>query len=351
MTNEEGEIGAGEQRAAEIDVDSFRKELGPFVVAAETTRMAMVFTDAKVPGNPIIFANKSFLTLTKYDRAEVLGHSFDFLMAQGADPDALAVIEGKFKGTSGADPEIRYRRKDNSVFWATVFVSPVRDEGGEIVQHFASFMDTTRHKDEEDRLRFLLDELNHRTQNTLATVLGIAAQTLHGVTDQTVVAAFEGRILALSRAQSLLGRRNWENVGVRDVIDQILEPFGLNDRRAIHFSIAGDNVRLPPKAALTLAMVFHELATNAMKHGALSIHDAGRIEIAWHVEPTSQGDRMRLRWLESGGPPVTSPSRKGFGSRLIEQGLAKELDGEVRLDYEPAGVVCQIVMPVPSGNF
>jgi two-component sensor histidine kinase len=80
--------------------------------------------------------------------------------------------------------------------------------------------------------------------------------------------------------------------------------------------------------------------------GALSIDDAGRIEIAWQVEPTSQGDRMRLRWLESGGPPVMPPSRKGFGSRLIERGLAKELDGEVSLDFEPAGVICQIVMPV-----
>jgi PAS domain S-box-containing protein len=342
---------SAEQKAAETNVDDFSKGLGPFVVAADTTRMAMVFTDAKASGNPIIFANDSFINLTGYPREEVLGQSFNFLMARGADPEAVAAIEEAFQGNnSGDDPEIRYLRKDDSVFWATVFVSPVRDEGGDIVQYFASFMDTTRHKEEGDRLRFLLDELNHRTQNTLATVLGIATQTLHGVADQAVVAAFEGRILALSKAQSLLGRRNWEDVGVRDVIDQILEPFGLNDRRAIHFSIAGDNVRLQPKAALTLAMVFHELATNAMKHGALSIDAAGRIEIAWRVEPTPQGDRLRFRWLESGGPPVTSPSRKGFGSRLIEHGLAKELDGEVSLDYEAAGVVCQIVMPVPSRN-
>ena len=96
-------------------------------------------------------------------------------------------------------------------------------------------------------------------------------------------------------------------------------------------------------------MVFHELATNAAKHGALSNDAAGQIDIAWQIEPTPQGDRMRLRWQESGGPPVTRPRRKGFGSRLIESGLAQELDGEVRLDYEPAGVVCQIVMPVPQG--
>jgi two-component sensor histidine kinase len=135
-------------------------------------------------------------------------------------------------------------------------------------------------------------------------------------------------------------------VSLRDVIDQILQPFGLNDCRVARFSVESDDVRLQPKAALTLAMVFHELATNAAKHGALSNGAAGKIDIAWQVEPTPQGDRMRLRWQESGGPPVTPPGRKGFGSRLIEGGLAQELDGEVRLDYEPAGVVCQIIMPV-----
>jgi two-component sensor histidine kinase len=93
-------------------------------------------------------------------------------------------------------------------------------------------------------------------------------------------------------------------------------------------------------------MVFHELATNAAKHGALSNDASGKVEIAWQVESTPQGDRMRLRWQESGGPPVPPPGRKGFGSRLIEGGLAQDLDGEVHLDYDPGGVVCQIIMPI-----
>jgi PAS domain S-box-containing protein len=348
MSNEENK--SGEQKAAEADVESFRKDLGPFVVAAETTRMAMVFTDAKASDNPVIFANDSFLSLTGYDREEVLGQSLNFLMARGADPEALAAIEAAFEGRSHCHPEIRYRRKDGSLFWATIFISPVQDESGDAVQHFASFVDVTKHKQEKDRLRFLLDELNHRTQNTLATVQAIAVQTLHGVADKEVVDAFTGRILALSKAHGLLGRENWEGVSLRDVIEQILEPFGLRDRRVARFTVEGDDVRLPPKAALTFAMVFHELATNAAKHGALSNDAAGRIDIAWQVELTPQGDRMRLHWQERGGPPVTPPGRKGFGSRLIESGLAQELDGEVRLDYEPAGVVCQIVMPIPQGG-
>jgi PAS domain S-box-containing protein len=335
-----------EQKAAESEVESFRKELGPFVVAAETTRMAMVFTDAKEANHPLIFANDSFLSLAGYDREEVLGQSFDFLMVRPADPEALAQVEAVFASSSENDFEICFRRKDGSVFWAAVFISPILDKTGDVVQHFASFVDLSKHKQEEDRLRFLLGELNHRTQNTLATVQAIAVQTLRGTANKEVVDAFEGRILALSKAHSLLGRKDWETVSLRDLIDQILQPFGLNNRRVTRFSVEGDEVRLQPKAALTLAMLFHELATNAAKHGALSNGAAGKIDVAWQVEPTPQGNRMRLRWQESGGPSVTPPGRKGFGSRLIEGGLAQDLGDEVRLNYEPPGVVCQIIMPV-----
>lgn len=336
-----------EQKAAESEVESFRKDLGPFVVAAETTRMAMVFTDAKESNHPLIFANDSFLSLAGYSRKEVLGQSFDFLLGRPADPAALTQIEAAFAGSSESDFEICFHRKDSSTFWAAVFISPIRDKSGDVVQYFASFVDVTKHVQEKDHLRFLLDELNHRTQNTLATVQAIAVQTLRGAADKEVVDAFEGRILALSKAHSLLGSKHWEAVGLHEIIDRILQPFGLNDRRVTHFSIKGDDVRLQPKAALTLAMVFHELATNAAKHGALSNDAAGKIDIAWQVEPTAQGNRMRLRWQESGGPPMMPPGRKGFGSRLIEGGLAQDLDGEVRLDYDPAGLVCQITMPVP----
>ena len=340
---------SGEQKAAEADVDDFSKDLGPFVVAAETTRMAMVFTDAKAAGSPIIFANDSFLELTGYPREEVLGQSFNFLMARGADPDALAAIERVFADNTGDDPEIRCHRKDGRVFWATIFVNPVRDGAGDVVQYFASFVETTRHKKEGDRLRFLLDELNHRTQNTLATVLAIAKQTLRGVTDEEVFDIFQGRILALSKAQALLGHTSWDRVRLRHVIDRILEPYGPHDLRIGRFEAPGDDVRLQPKAALSLAMVFHELATNAVKYGALS-NEAGHVSITWQVEVAPDGNRMRLLWQEADGPPVTPSGRKGFGSRLIERGLAQELNGEVRLVYDPTGVSCHIDMPLPEGD-
>jgi PAS domain S-box-containing protein len=338
---------SGEQKAAEAEVEGFKDDLGPFVVAAEATRMAMVFTNAKVPNSPIIFANDSVLALTGYSREELLAQSLDFLTAPDADPEALAAIKAAFEDKSGGEREINCCRKDGSTFWASVNFSPIRDGNGTIVQHFLSFIDLTKHKREAARLRFLLAELNHRTQNTLATVLAIAGQTLGGALAETVVDLFEGRVLALSKAQSLLGRVNWDDVSLRDVIEQILEPFGLHDDQAARFSIRGNEVRLQPRALLTLAMVFHELATNSERYGALSDEDSGQIDITWQMEGTPRGEGMRLRWQESGGPPVTPPGRKGFGSRLIERGLAQELDGEGHLDYKPEGLVCQIVVPLP----
>jgi len=337
------------RRAAESKVEGFRKNLGPFVAATETTRMPTVFTDAGAPGNPILFANDSFLILLGFDREELMGQPFASLFANKLDQEMVAQVEAAFGDRLDSCSDICYRRKDGEVLWAATVIGPVRNRKGEIEQHFASFVDLTRHKREEERLRLCLDELNHRTQNTLATVQSIAVQTLRGAADDTVVEVFEGRVLALSRAHSLLGRDHWEAIGLRDVMDQMLQPFGLNDARVARFSVVGDDVNLAPKAALTLAMVLHELATNAAKYGALSAVDAGTVEIAWELDPTPLSDRLQFRWREDGGPPVRANGHKGFGSRLIEGALARELDGEVRLCFGLAGVSCEIDMPLPLG--
>jgi PAS domain S-box-containing protein len=150
---------SGAQKAAEGDVAAFREALGPFVTAAETTRMPMMFTDAKDPKHPIVFVNQAFLTLSGYDEHEVLGQSFDFLMEQGTDHEMLAEIQTAFEGGRDLDPLVRYRRKDGAGVWLRIFITPVRGEDGEILQHFASFVDVTEHKEEEDRLRRLMGDL------------------------------------------------------------------------------------------------------------------------------------------------------------------------------------------------
>jgi len=146
----------------------------------------------------------------------------------------------------------------------------------------------------------------------------------------------------------LLTRENWDGVGLYDLIDAALEPFGVAGDGMERFKIEGSNVRLSPKATLALGIAFHELATNAVKYGAFS-NDAGSILIAWTIEPSAKGSRLILHWWEKDGPPVTTPLHKGFGSQVIERGLPHELEGTVTLDYRPDGVVCMIDIPTPRG--
>jgi PAS domain S-box-containing protein len=339
-----------QQKVAEAEVESFRKDLGPFVVAAETTRMAMVFTDATKPDNPIIFANDSFLSLTGYDREEVLGKRFNFLMVHGHDAEVLTRIKAEFEGSSSSGAEVLYRRKDGGEFWTAVFISPVRDEGGDIVQYFASFVDLSRHKEDEAQSKMLIDELNHRVKNTLSTVQSIVWQTLRTPSDPIVMReSIESRLFALSRSHDLLTREKWEITGLLDIVHDALEPFGVSGGRADRIAVTGKNIRFPPKSALALGIAFNELATNAVKYGALS-NAAGSILIEWTMETTPAGQRLLLNWKEKDGPPVTPPAHKGFGSRVIERGLAHELEGITHLNYRPDGLVCTMDIPLPRGT-
>jgi PAS domain S-box-containing protein len=337
---------SAKQAEAEAEVDSFRQELGPFVVAAQATRMPMLFTNAKAPDNPIIFANDAFLSLTGYKRDEVLAKDFNSLMATGIDREKMTEIEASFANSPETDPEIHYRRKDGSEFWASVLVSPVCDEKGEIVQHFVSFVDLTKHKHDQAHCKMLIDELNHRVKNTLSTVQSIVIQALRTPASPEVVReSVETRLLALSRSHDLLSSEHWEGAGLHDLVDNALEPFRVVEGRAERFVVTGENVLLPPKTTLALAIALHELATNAVKYGAFS-NEAGTILIGWKVERGPEGKRLNLRWEEHDGPPVVPPTRKGFGSWVIERGLAHELEGDVELSYSADGVVCAINVPL-----
>ena len=160
MLTDEGK--SGEQNAAEGIVDEFRQALGPFVTAAETTRMPMMFTDAKHATYPVIFVNQAYLSLTGYDEHEVLGERFYSLMERGTDPEMLAEIQMSFLGSRDLEPIVRFRRKDDTAIWVSLFIAPVRTREGGVMQHFISFVDITRHKDEQDRLMDLLAKVERR---------------------------------------------------------------------------------------------------------------------------------------------------------------------------------------------
>ena len=188
----------------------------------------------------------------------------------------------------------------------------------------------------ENHQNLLLDELNHRVKNTLATVQAMAMQTLRGV-DEAAREAFLARLFALSSQHDLLTTDNWEGASFEGVVRRALRPW--RDEDASRFTVQGPPVHLDPKRALALGMGFHELATNAARYGAFATPQ-GRIAVSWTVD----SEYLRLRWEERGGPPVVAPQRRGFGLRLIEHGLGRELSGVVKLDFAPRGLVCEWIM-------
>ena len=233
------------------------------------------------------------------------------------------------------DVEHRIVRRDGSVRWARSRAYPRRGADGAILLWYGTTEDVHDQRVAEERQRLLINELNHRVKNNLATVQAIAFQTLKGdIPLAEARARFEARLMALSRAHNLLTEQNWGGASLERVVRDSTEHLGGEQGR---YLLEGPPVWIAPRAALALALALHELGTNAAKYGALS-RDGGRVSIGW---TTAEG-RLVVAWKEEGGPPVTAPGARGFGSRLIEQGLAGDLGGSARLDFEPDGLRCTI---------
>jgi two-component sensor histidine kinase len=202
-----------------------------------------------------------------------------------------------------------------------------------------------RRKVAEEHQELLINELNHRVKNMLAVVQSICTLTLRnsGVEAPTR-ALLDSRLTALAGSHDLLTREHWTGADLGDVITQALIPFRLAGQ-AHRISIAGQPIHLRPKQAVALGMVLHELATNALKYGALS-NGIGSINVNW----TEHNSMIQLKWEESGGPTVAKPTHKGFGSRLIERSFPSEIHGSVKVSYDPAGLVCEIDIPSARGT-
>lgn len=238
--------------------------------------------------------------------------------------------------------EHRVRRADGAVGWTFSRAVPLFDANGEIVEWFGAATDVTGRKQAEEHLRLLVNELNHRVKNNLAMAQAIGAQTFRNADDLAAAQkSFTARIMALAKANDLLTEEHWVDASLRDLVETAVRPHCDGER----ILVDGPQLRLSAKTAMSLAMAFHELATNAVKHGAWSTPE-GRVEIRWRTARDASGERLHLEWRETGGPPVSPPRRRGFGSRLIERGLAAELEGEVRLRFEPDGLVCEADAPL-----
>jgi len=217
---------------------------------------------------------------------------------------------------------------------------PIRDAGNKIVGIFVQGHDVTDNVLAAQRQKLMIDELNHRVKNTLATVQSIAMQTARSHEDpRTFAAGFQSRLMALSHTHDLLTRSHWEGAELADILRHETEAHG-----ATRVVINGPHVALEPAAALSLGMIFHELATNAAKYGALAVAD-GRVFVDWSVADQTNR-RLNIEWRELDGPPVSEPARRGFGSRLIERNVRHDLAGEAKLTYATDGFHAEISIPL-----
>jgi two-component sensor histidine kinase len=184
----------------------------------------------------------------------------------------------------------------------------------------------------------LIEELNHRVKNTLAVLQSIATQTFRSAS-RAERQKFEGRLGALAEAHNLLSQEKWQSAELREVIARVLQPYLLSNPERVR--MFGPRVPLSPRLAVVLAMILHEIATNAAKYGSLS-NDTGTVALDWEIVEESNGRKLRLIWTEAGGPHVTAPVQRGFGSRLIERSARDQLGGEATVDFLPRGVVYTI---------
>ena len=218
---------------------------------------------------------------------------------------------------------------------------PLRNLAGTVTGLVGVSVEITERKRAEARLRLVIDELNHRVKNTLVTVQSIASQTLRG-SDPNLRSTLEQRLVALAAAHDVLTRESWAGASIADIVAGAVRPHSGTEGRRLR--VSGPPMWLIPRAALALSMGLHELATNALKYGALSTA-AGSVELAWTV--TGGPDPIfRIIWTEHDGPAVSQPTRRGFGTKLIERSLAQDLGGTASIRFEPAGLVCVVEAPI-----
>ncbi|WP_169747450.1 sensor histidine kinase [Belnapia moabensis] len=313
---------------------------------AEATADVLWVVDAET--RRLEYLSPAFEAVWGVPRAEVmddLGRWAEMLHPE----DRARVLEAFPTTLTGGRVDTEYRivrPADGQVRWVRDLGFPVRDAKGRVRRVAGLARDVTARKEAEAAQRLLLRELNHRVKNTLASVQSIAAQTARGSEAADFRTAFQARLAALAAAHDLLTRQAWQGVPLAEVVHRTLAPHAGREAGADRVSAKGPGVWLRPEAAIALHLALHELATNAAKYGALSA-PGGRVEVMWRT--TSPGDLLEVHWRERGGPPVRPPARRGFGSRLLERGLALQFGAKAELSFASEGVEYRLRAPLSAG--
>lgn len=350
--------GEASNRALEGDVvrRAVRVEALSEALRAEGEHLKSMFRGA--PGFMCVLAGPEFVFelandayLRMVGRADIIGKPFREALPELAGQGFFEMLEDIYRSgepfhghghpvvlarTAGAPPD--------RIFVDFVW-QPVRDAQGRVTSIFVQGSEVTDRVEALDRQRALLDEVNHRVKNTLTTVQAMVQQTLRNAPSPRAFAdSLEARLMALSATLDLLTARNWSGVGLRDLVSRELGPYG-SDRTAVR----GPDLILSPRRATSMGLVFHELAANALKHGALSV-PGGRVEVSWRVGDGCEPGVLVIDWIERGGPRVHEPSQKGLGSRIIDRTIANKPGASCTSTYLPDGLHWQARLPPETGG-
>jgi PAS domain S-box-containing protein len=276
---------------------------------------------------------------------EIIGRQDEDILPPDSSAAIIALKRGVLETGQSRDNEFRVVHGGN-VHWYDAHIEPLRDIDGDIVGLTCAAVDITSRKAGEAHLRDIMRELTHRSKNLLAVIQAMARQTArHAGTIEVFLDQFSARLQALAASHDLLVQESWYGASLSELIRSQLGHY--LDREGSQVSVEGPALLLKPEAAQSLSLAIHELATNAAKYGGLSI-PTGRVAIQWRLLPASEGEGVEIVWVESGGPSVPAPERRGFGSLVIERNLARSLEAEIKLEFPPDGARCRMLIPTTN---
>ncbi|WP_245622514.1 sensor histidine kinase [Pseudoxanthomonas dokdonensis] len=292
-----------------------------------------------------LYANQALLSMWGRSWDEAIGKT---CLELGYEPWHAAMHDAEIEQVKATRKPVRgevpFRHHTLGMRTYDYIFTPVFGADGDVAAVAGSTRDVTERTQHEAHMRLLLNELNHRVKNTLTVVQSISQQTMRNSTSMDEAQdKIESRILALSKAHDILTRQNWQGAEISEIVRATTAHCQVCEHA--RFDMQGPEILLDPRRAVALAMALHELCTNALKYGALSSTN-GRVQVQWRI--ADEPSMLYLEWKESGGPAVKVPTRRGFGSRLIEKGLGYEAGGEARLVFEPDGLACFISMPLAT---
>ena len=319
-----------------------------FEQAMAQTRMAICLTNPNVEDDPIIFANRAFLELTGYEEDEVIGRNCRFLQGPDTDRAQISRLRNSLRDQKVAVFELLNYRKNGDAFWNALHIGPIYDDQGNLLYNFGSQWDVTEvhaARAEQQQQRLLARELSHRMKNMFSVISSVVLMAGRGGPERRAVADdISGRILALGRAHeaTLSSASRTETADLRPLLREILSGYDARGR----ISMEGEPTQLDSNVVSMLALTIHELATNAVKYGALSVEE-GHVDIAWRTDRLDDepAGTLVLSWTETGGPPLeNAPARSGLGGSIIDA-LLGAARGEVTRDWRHDGLVATIRIP------